>query len=214
MNPFKVLSMVKYHLSHVSASSLHYRLVESFWKRRAASSKACSYYWFKLPTSLLAAGFLVLIGALVVLVGILIGVLMVFCGFWPTVGMNEDKWPAPTFFDKRAREVRERMSYGYKRLYNGREIPVAPWQLVAGASVLYGLYFSFVTHGSTVGNSIANDVLPIVLLALGAIMILGVFFFCVSRTWKLGVARQARANVRAAWDRACPQLVVEPPKRD
>jgi hypothetical protein len=206
MEPFKFLGRVKDRLSHVDADALHYQLTEWIWKSKAQNSKACSYYWLKLPSSLLIGGCIAIGGALVLVFMLFLWGAFFFCGFWLSVFNSEKKHPTPAYYNSSRARMDNRATYGYKRLYTNKSVRLAPWEIAALLGVFYGLYYSFALHTNTIG---VHYVLPITGVVLACLMALGVAFYFFASGWKLPRVQEARRSIKAAWDRACPPLVVE-----
>ncbi len=191
-------SWAKNYLSHVRETSWHYKLVKSVWGQKAPEGKACSYYWLKLPSSLLAlAGlflFVVIFGTLVIGGGW-------FFGFIPTIFKTEDPYLKSYLAD----HYREPSWYPYGYTSKGKKRHIFPWQVALVGiffALSYYLGFENQTAGAVVGISTGSVV--------GGFLVLGVFIFLISKSWKTPALVSARKSVKSAWDKACPPLVVEP----
>lgn len=104
-----MLKGLKYKLSHVSEASWHFRAAESVWDERARDSKACTYYWIWLPTSLIVLAVAVLI------MGVFFTISWFF-GFVPRSGGTNIFMP-------------------YKTSQQGEKKRVAPWEVVTVVSL-------------------------------------------------------------------------------
>lgn len=190
------LRWLKTRLSHVKETTWHFRLAKEIWgSKNLQQSKACTYYWFKLPVAAIVLSIL-----MVVLV--VISVISSFLGFIP-VWIQEE----------RAKEqgVNQQFAYPYKHLPSGRRLPFAIWEIVVLGAIGYGLYYSFFVNPE-VGMLLAEaalDLFKLAAIALGILLAIGVLTYLLWRAWKTGSIAQGRANLKAAWDRTCPPLVVE-----
>ncbi len=179
MNPF---SWLKNRLSHINSNDWHFQAVEFIWNDKARG-KACTYYWFKLPVSLI-------VFAVLCVLMVVICTIVPFFGFIPTF--------FPTKNEAMLRESNEH-TYPYKRLPNGWKMPVAPWELAAAAGALAGIYYlAFIDQG-------LGAILGLIVLALAVFVAI---IYGISRSWSNPLIAGARANVKAAWDKTCPELEV------
>ena len=120
----RVISRTKGYFSNVRKSAWHYKLVDDIFDGRVGG-KACTYYWVKLPITLLA------VGALAVLYAIVITV------FWLSgrVPVNFDD---PTYLTP------------YKTTRSGKKVRFAPWEILTLVALAFALYF-FVWVNQTAG---------------------------------------------------------------
>jgi hypothetical protein len=192
----KFLDPLKYRLSHISAKSLVWRAVKYIFGRKA-KGKACTFYWFKLPVSLLALAGLMLLYAIVYPLTYFCRTLAVTC-MW-LFGRNYNG----RFFSENAGTTKDYNYNDYKERSDGSKFRFAPWEiaLVLVAGVMIWL-FGFVNPRAGLG---------IVLWATVVAAVIGLMYL-LSAAWKSGPIARARAAVKAAYDRACPPLVVEEPE--
>jgi hypothetical protein len=94
----------------------------------------------------------------------------------------------------------KQFSYGYKKLPTARSVKVAPWEIASALGAIWLIYYC-----SAVNTHLGIKILE----GLGALIVVSGIIYAISGGWKQPVIKQARSNIRAAWDRACPQLVVE-----
>lgn len=185
-----LLSRAKDSLSHVRTSTWHYKAVREIWGWRANEGKACTYYWFKLPLSLLA--FLVIAA-----ICALITIFAWFVGRTPTWFKTED--PELRWYKKYKNE----MFYPYGYTSKGKRRRVMPWWL--GLVTLFaGLVYYL---------AIVNPVLGLITIyvmgsVIGGVLFLALLVFGITKNWNNPGVANARAKVRAAWDKACPPLVI------
>ena len=182
-----LLSRVKDSLSHVKASTWHYKAVHEIWGWRANEGKACTYYWFKLPTSLLALLMLIILGAIIT-------VAAWFVGRTPTWFKTEDPYLT---------DYKRELCYPYGYTSKGKKRHVMPWWF--GLVALFAGVFYYL--------AIANPVVGLITISvigsmIGGVLILALLVFGITKNWNTPGAANARAKVKTAWDRACPPLVV------
>lgn len=191
---FTFLRLAKNYLSHVQNKSWHYRLVEWIWdEKRLTSSKACTYYWIKLPASFCVAGFL----ALAAIVWYLVGGI---CGFVPAFVPSSN----PEMLYQKGE-----IMYPYKRFPNGWKMPLAPWEIALIAVGFYSFYYS-------VYYTFVFDFWPGLWLVIGVALLSLLMFgiYVLTKSWKTGPFVKARLMVKEAWDRVCPPLVIEHDDKD
>lgn len=180
VNPF---SWLKYRLSHVRENSWHFQAARGIWEHRAYG-KACTYYWFKLPSALFLWFVMCFFFVLVCVVG-------AFFGFVPTL------FPAS---EEMRHHQRSGAFYPYKTLPNGKRFRVAPWEIVAGICFIFVVYYLAMVDqalGLWVGE------------ALLAFIAFCVFIFVISKGWVSPPIRNARLSLKAALSGVCPDLEVE-----
>lgn len=185
LNP---LSWLKHRLSHVRESSWHFQLVKEIWKAGAYDSKACSYYWFKIPSSLLLLCLGILIMGLIIIVA-------GFLGFVPTV--FETKSPL-------MRSRKDGVFYPYKTLPSSKRLPIAPWEIAAMIVVLYGIY----------DLAVIDQQLGFWVMSVGmSLTALAMVVYLIYKIWRLSffVNLRSKAGFSASqtWDGVCPKLVVD-----
>lgn len=180
------LSQVKYKLSHVSASAWHWKAVEFIWGDRAGG-KACTYYWIKIPTSLIALAFVVIVGGI---------------WFLGRVAMVSVMWVLGFRFRGRLTDFDQSVdrSYNYndyKIRGDGTKNRFAPWEFLA---VILGVFVvvKFPSFAVQIG------------LVAVALMILGGLVYLVSKAVKIPRIARLRKEIENAWDGICPPLYVEP----
>lgn len=105
---FTWIKTLKERFSHISPDSWHYQLVAAVWEYRL-EGKACSYWWFKLPSSVLA-------GLVLLLFWICLAIGATFLGHLPN--------------------IKEVDTFPYKILPNGKRYPLAPWEVFVVAALL------------------------------------------------------------------------------
>jgi len=198
---FRFLNWTKRHFSHVRASSWHYQVAKEIWgANRLQRSKACSYYWFKLPLAVLV--FLVKVVFLVVVI-LAVSAFVLFWGYIPTIVQEH--------YAKR-QGIDTQLVYPYKRLPNGKRIPVALWELTLLGVILYTLYYWVVIDPETGGlvlSALVYMVLTIAWWTGFVVLPLAAIGFVLVKGWKYPLIIKAREDVKAAWDKVCPPLTVE-----
>jgi hypothetical protein len=184
-----LLSKTKYRLSHINANSWHWRLIHLIFEDRAYG-KSCSYYWIKFPLSLLAIVILFVLAVILWFIQLATIFFMWFFGItfkYSPLNSEEDFWDSNNY-------------YGYKMRKNERRIHIAPWEPISVAllgSILYSLVYKNINF------------LLIILLVLAGFLLVALFIYVITSTWKNPVIKRARANVKNSWDKACPPLIVE-----
>ncbi len=145
-----LLSALKYNLSYIKPSTWHYRLVkELFGEYHASKSKACTYYWLKLPSSLLVLGFLAVVVSILAVFTAVFGWLLGWDPMFRDPKEGEwDPYQAEKAEFKRTHlgEYRVRyLFYPYKRTRKGGYKKFAPWEILGLVLLLggvsYGVYF-------------------------------------------------------------------------
>ncbi|MBI5045275.1 MAG: hypothetical protein HZC02_05100 [Candidatus Levybacteria bacterium] len=188
---FNPVSRLKKRLSHVREDRWHYQAFSMVWGRKAESwvkKKACTYYWFYLPTSFLAIGFLSILMVVIWAIG-------AFLGYRPKFRGGEDK-PGSELF------------YPHKRWSNGKKMHVTPFEAVC---VLFTAGFVFLG-----GLWIADNLYTVKLVGIGiaCLLALGAFVYLFLKGWNVPVIKKTRgiASISASrfWGWACPTLIVEP----
>jgi hypothetical protein len=183
------LARIKAHFSTVSTNAWHYRVTTAVWKpQRINGSKACSYYWFKLPTSILAIPLALVATVFMV---ILAGVILV--GGWFTGNI-------PTFMGgAESVERPENGFYPYKTWPSGKRMRVLPWEVVAPIVLLGGIYYCSFDK---------PDIGKVVGLVVVGLLLLSGILYAISSNWKSSAIQYQRGKVKSAWDKVCPQLTV------
>lgn len=182
-----VLNKVKNQLSHIQDTDWHFKVVNEFWNFKGGDAgKACTYYWFKLPFAMLAW----CVVGLMIIIACAGGLLL---GFIPTLGFKTSNEEMQMYYI-------HSMFYPYKHLPNGTRVPVAPWEIALAAALLYGVYYlAFVDQGFGI-------VVGAILLGIG---LLGSILWAVSSNWNNPLLADSRSAVSDAWNKVCPNLVVE-----
>lgn len=180
-----LLSNVKNKLSHVKETTWHYKAVKSVWGWNTGG-KACTYYWFKLPSSFVVLGALMVLGAIIT-------VISWFFGQTPT-------WIKPTdpeleYYHKSS----SYLFYPHGATSKGKRRHILPWWFGAAGGVILGIYYLAVMQPA-IGLIVA-------VVAL-AVLILGGAIYLLANNWDSPGLTNARANLKAAWDKACPPLEV------
>lgn len=188
---------LKYNLSHIRDSDLHYRLVKTVWGSLALGH-SCTYYWIKLPISLLlwaiGGGF---VGVILLLITIALG----FCGFVVTL------FPS-TAPELKGYTTRTHLAYPYGTLPNGKKLPVVPWQIALVLAALWALYY-LVFQDPALGLIVESSVLMGAIgLAIGATAV-----FFLTKGIKSEPIQQARKDFAGVFDRICPPLVIAKAKK-
>src|SRR3989344_3192694 len=117
-----LVSTLKYRLSHIRSNSWHWELVSVVWGSKA-KGKACTYYGFKVPLSLL--GFLIMYIMLLVFFlfrFVNVSLRWIF-GYHLHVNIFTDDEDDPILLDGR-------YYYNYKQRPNGNKMRFAPWQFL------------------------------------------------------------------------------------
>lgn len=180
---------LKARLSHIKPTSWHYRAVTEIWgAQRLLNSKACAYWWVKLPTSLLVYAMMS------VLLGIIWGVGW-FAGYHP----NFHDGPRP--------------NYPYKERPDGTRVRFAPYQIAIPFAILGMLYY-LVVYNPMLGMILLSIGLWAIgtatVIALIVLVLVGLY-----RIWTSAPTLGIRETLATLWDKACPILVVdEPSDRD
>lgn len=193
---FRPLFWLKNYLSHVRETSWHYRFVYDLWGRNT-QGKACTYYWFKLPSTFIVTVFVF------TLVGFFS--LLAWCfGFVPTWFETEDPFLKRYMLDRT--EYRGEPSfYPYGYTSKGKKRHIYPWQLILIAGVValvYYLAFVNTTFGVILGILLGG--------LLGGCVLLGITVFLIVQGWKTKAAKRAGSKLKVAWDKVCPPLIVVP----
>jgi hypothetical protein len=186
----RFLKRVKTHLSIISANAWHYQLTAALWNpKRINQSKACSYYWFKLPLSLMllpVAGIAILVLVLLVAAIAIVGW---FFGFIPTfVGDQEE-----------AKQYDDQGHWPYKTWPSGKRRRVLPSEIVGAMVGVYGVYYISFVH---------REIGLVVGIVLVGLIVLGGFLYLISSGWDSAPIQHQRSQVKAAWDKVCPPLTV------
>lgn len=186
---FVPLDKLKYSLSHINSKTWHWRLTKRVFGRKA-SGKACTYYWFKLPLSILGLACLIILIPLRYLCRVIVISHKWFWGY----RFNEKMFDLDE-------SVFESYNYmDYKQRLDYTSFKIAPWEIaMIPFFVLLVLYLIFIDP------DLGKDLSVVVLVC---ILILGIFYVG-TRSWKLKPIVNARTAVKNAWDRVCPPLVVE-----
>jgi len=185
---FKLLEQLKHRLSHVRAGSWHWKATKRIFESYAYG-KACTYYWFKLPLSLLALLIITVVWVVISALGVLYVVLGWICGF--RLGGK--------VFDTNHSVLESLNYYDYKERPDGTKARFAPWEIILIPVLIWLVWFlAFVR----------SDIGKITLYMLVGILSGSLIVYFITASWKLPLIVQARANVRAAWDKICPVLVV------
>lgn len=199
----KLLTWVKTSLSHIPNTSLRYKMVKMIWKeKRVDHTKACTFYWVMLSTSVLG---LIFFGFILAFAFVLIGTagaIGFFFGF--TITIISEK--TPKYGDTKT-------FYPYKyRPRTGMWSRFVPWHFVVPFVGMYVLY----RVGTSDVPSTASEVLKT-----------GSGFVATNLYWELGIlaivpvcyligraAVKRQLNLRAKWDELYPPLVVEAKEKE
>jgi hypothetical protein len=185
----KMLIKVKDRLSHVSADSWHWKITKEIFGSKA-HGKTCTYYWFKVPLSMLALTALVIITFLYHTCRIITVVVMWFFG--RTFNANISNLDMG---------VTEGYNYtDYKEHRDGSRYRIAPWEIALFPVLAWLVWFLAVVHPQA-GK--------IALLVVAAVVTVMVLIYLISVTWKFVPIARARAEVKAAWDKVCPPLYID-----
>lgn len=185
-----MLSALKYNLSHIPQDSLRWQLVTKALGKRRAKGKACNFYWFKLPASII---WLFLVTLYNISLRVLSRALTVGAAWFAGYDFEEP------FFDFSIDTLGDHYRE-YKQRADGSYRPFAPYQIVLPlltAWLLYYLIFTNPSLGITVAlwtSRAAIFVLTIFLIALGS---------------KNPDVKKAKMRAKAAWNKACPTLEVQ-----
>lgn len=192
---FSPVSWLKNYLSHVRETSWHYRFVEGLWGRNT-QGKACTYYWFKLPSTFVAY----------ILIMVILGLVSFFSwcvGYIPTWFDTKDEYLTSWKNGVYSRYYSEQSFYPYGYTTKGKKRHIFPWQLITLAAiggVIYWLGFA--------DRSLGLAVVVFSGMVLGLIVIVGLLAFLITKGWRTKAARNAGSGLKAAWDKVCPPLVV------
>ena len=91
--------------------------------------------------------------------------------------------------------------YPYKTLPNGKKFPVAPWEVAVVAVIVFALY--------TAGFSPVLAVAKILLIAIAVVCLVVAAVFVISKGWHNPLIQGPRQAIVYAWNKACPDLVLE-----
>lgn len=87
--------------------------------------------------------------------------------------------------------------YGYTS--KGKKRRVMPWQLALVVLVIAVLYYL----------AFANQVAGLITISvIGGVLVLALLVFGITENWNNPGVANARAKAKAAWDKACPPLVI------
>jgi len=188
-----MITKLKYRLGHVSDKSWHWKVTEFVYGRRA-QGKACTYYWFKVPTSVIAYAALAAVASVLQGVRILYIVVAWIFGY-RFIGK---------LFDLDDEITCQRNFTDYKERPDGTRFRFAPWEyllLPLSVWVLGTLIFEY--FDMTV-KIIAWLVATSVVFSVATLTL-----FILSAVWQHPPFVRARARAVSAWNRACLPLVVE-----
>ena len=152
VSPFWPLKWLKRRLSRVREDSWHYRLTAQLWdndEKKLSRSKACTYYWVKLPSTMIAAS--LFFGAIFILVMPLGWI----AGFRPVIDEHDLFLP-------------------YKTTKSGKKRLVAPWQVLLVGLALGSLYYLALINQSAGMIALVVSV-GIVMIALLAVLLWKLF---------------------------------------
>lgn len=188
------ISRIKRHLSHIREDRWHYKAFSLVWQKKSEGwikKKACTYYWFYLPTSFLVIGILCAITAAVWAGGI-------FFGYRPKFKGGEDA-PGSELF------------YPHKEWKNGKKIPFSPFEAIFAISLTcFAIWLPFWLIEGARQHMHSLKIAGAVGLVLFA---LGVFCYFFLKGWNASFIKHARGIARISlakwWDKACPTLIVE-----
>jgi hypothetical protein len=185
----RTLTAVKDRLSHINARSWHWKVTKEVFGKKA-QGKACTYYWFKVPLSMLGLAVLAIFIALRCVCRVFFIAIMWVLGY----RFNE------RIFDLEA-DTMLRINYDdYKERPDGSKSRFAPWEILLVPLLAWLVWLLVVVYPS------AGKVALVILLGIATGVILIYFITAAS---KYPPIVRARAAVNAAWDRVCPPLVVE-----
>ncbi len=189
----RLIEHLKNSLSHVKETRLDYKLVEYIWGESASRGKACSYYWVKIPSSVLFLILAIVLASAVTAIGW-------FFGHIPTWFETED--PYLTNYIKVRRE--KAAFYPYRYTSKGKRMHIVPWQVVTGLGVLGILYYL------SIRNQDAGSEVGIVAgVVVAAFVGLAVLCFLIVMLWQNSFTAGIRNRIGDTWDKACPPLVIE-----
>lgn len=181
---------LKQKLARVSKKSKRYQLVKSIWFRDSYSytmrnhkPKACSFYWFYLPTSIIAWILVGIASIVFFLIMIPVSIIAWMFGVWPT------------FFERKHDDNYQHKSVDFPIFYehgynpiSGKKQKIHPIYIIG--PVLAILFVLFVP-------------VPWVWVAVGAVIGIILCGIGVGLAWFF-----TRHSVRKGWDRLCPPLEV------
>ncbi len=186
-------------MSHISDTQLHYKIIKPWYT--IDKTKACSYWWFKLPTSLLGWAVLGVLAAFFCLVGLFIGYV-------------------PAYFG--SAQQKEHLAHGdlfleYKELPGGYRVRFAPWELILMALFVWGCFalvidqrlFGGISYVSGGFVSLLPDLISALLILVLATAIFAFVVLSAYKIWGLRIWRRGCSLLVAKWDALCPTLVVE-----
>lgn len=187
-----ILSWLKYWLSHIDDTTWHYQFTHSIWGNNTPG-KACYYYWGKLPLTLIA-------WIVILVLGFILAVGGWFCGYV----LTDFKTTDPFLLSNKGEND---LFYPYRYTSKGKLRRIMPWQ-VAIVAVFGALVYYLSVLNPEVGIRIGVVALVVAVL----VTVVGGLIFLISSNWNSPIVSSARSNVVAAWNRSCPEMVVETSK--
>ena len=184
-----MLNTLKFRLSHISSDSWSWRLVRWAFGDSVAEGKACTFYWFKLPGAVL---WLVIVSLYEVVLHWAVR------AFWKFLAWFFGYQFKGKVFDYSIKLLGSRNYRDYKEQADGNYKETAPWQIAFG---LFAFYLIFVNPSAglrTLG-----------LIAFIAAILIVVWFS--DGGYKSPAIKNAKRQVKNAWDKVCPPLVVQHP---
>lgn len=188
----KQLELLKNRLSTIRSDSWHLKLTSIIWKN-ADKGKACTYVWFRFPTAVVALFIVAIVAAFVVVFRFAIVFVARLFGYRYNLSirdLEDDISNSSSFTRYQDQHIEE----GPKNSAPGKYLSILP---IAAA-----IYYLAVVQ-PYIGIAV---VLVAMLLAIAALVI-----FVITKGWKFPPIVYVRAQVVAAWDKVCPQLVVIDP---
>jgi hypothetical protein len=160
------ITQFKKWASHINATSWHYKLVSTFWEKKSRNTKACTYWWLLLPSSVLAFA---------------ITLLLLYLIFLPVGWFLGFKYKPSS----EATEEGE-LFYPYKQDSRGKKKRFAPWQILTPLIISVVCAFIMIQYWLVVLSiaAIAIRVLLFLLMCVGFFLILAFILFLLTKGWK------------------------------
>ncbi len=180
---------LKERASTIDRNSRHFDIASTVWSEHRLR-KACGYWWFRLPTALLAVGAMLIFMYVIWFFGLILGF-----------------QPKTTIDDPEASERSEgpEMFYNYRERKDGTKRMLVPWHFLAIGFIIYELVY----HTETLVNGfIWMAILTLIVMAIGGAG------FLLWKLFKLPATKQLGAFISSVWNDVCPNLVIVDKKKD
>src|SRR4030065_1364841 len=169
---FKILVTLKDKLSHINAKTWHYQATLLIFGKKA-EGKACTYYWFKLPLSLIV---LLIVAIIAVFFLSIRGLIILLAWFFGYRFRGE-------FLDM-DNGVTSSWSYtDYKERKNGSSYKIAPWELLIFPFAVWLVWLLAIVHPN-IGITI--------LIGLGVLTAVTILIYFFTASLKFPLVVQAR----------------------